>query len=102
MSVRITDHAHHRGRERLGWSHDALDRMAPRALAEGLSRSDTSGELARYLNGLVCRHGKGSNLRVYGRHVYIFQGVVLITVLNLPHRFAAAATKAAEKKGRTS
>jgi len=96
----VTHHAHDRGRDRLGWSHATMERMASRALLEGFARSDASGALRRHLDCLVHKHGKGHNLRVYGQHVYIFEGVTLITVLHLPHRYASAAASIAKRKER--
>ena len=89
--IKICEHAYARAKERLGLKRAALDRMAVKAFTSGLTHSKTAGRLKRYLDHLYLEHGKGNNLRIYGRHIYVFQGRHLITVLHLPKEFFRAA-----------
>ena len=90
----ITNHAEERAKERLGWNRAALNRMADKALNEGIAHSQTRGRLNRYLTKLYLNHRKGNNNRVYGEHVFIFHNEVLITVVLLPREIRRAAIKA--------
>ena len=93
----ITDHARERAKERLGWNHSALDRMAERALNEGVAHTHTRGRLNRYLGKLYMERKKANNTRLYGEHVFIFSNEVLITVFPLPREMRAAAQKASKR-----
>jgi hypothetical protein len=99
MTPRLTVHAHDRGRERLGLSRGALERTAAIALRDGITRRETSGSLRRYLDAIVIEHGKGNNLRLYGHQIYIFEGEVLITILQLQARWHGTIDKLARKRG---
>lgn len=89
--ARVTEHAIHRAKERLGWPPGATLRMAQKALDSGVRHADTAGRLKRYIDGLYLLHGKGNNTRIYGEHVFIFQGATLITILYLPNDLRRAA-----------
>lgn len=91
--MRLTRHALQRGKERLGLRDEAIERLAERALNEGLRTSDTSGRFRRYLDKLFLSHGKAGNLRVYGEKIYLFNGSLLITIFHLPNEYKKAAAK---------
>lgn len=93
----ITDHARERARERLGWNSSALDRMAEKALNEGVAHVHTRGRLNRYLGKLFTEHRTANNTRLYGEHVFIFHNEVLITVFPLPREMRPAAQKASKR-----
>lgn len=90
-AVQLTDHAIARLKERCGVKPKAAAAFAQRAYDEGLTHAGASGKLRRYLDRTYLTHQKGNRLRVYGRHVFIFQGPALITVLHLPHDLERAA-----------
>jgi hypothetical protein len=94
----VTVHAHERGRERLGLSRAAVERTAAIALRDGITRGETSGSLRRYLDAIVIEHGKGFNLRLHGHQVYIFEGQVLITILQLQARWYGTVDKLARQR----
>jgi len=98
MEAQITAHAKERAKERLGWNAAALTRMADKALAVGVSHAATKGRLHRYLSHLYLTHEKGNNTRIFGEHVFVFEGRMLITVLHLPHEFRRAARDAGGRK----
>lgn len=82
----ITPHAAQRIRERLNLAGDAAERTVEQAFTSGLQVRQTRGKLRRYLDRCSMQHGHG-NFRIWGRFVFVFHGVNLITVLNLPHEF---------------
>jgi len=88
---RITAHAQERAKKRVGLNAHALERVATKALNNGVTHGETSGRLNRYLTKLYLTHEKGNNNRIYGEHIFIFQGNILITVLQLPHDLKNAA-----------
>ena len=90
--LQVSRHGERRARERAGVPKKAVERMAQRALTEGIGYSEATGGLKRYLYWLYKKYdGNGNNIRVYGDKVYIFHDAILITVLNVPpeHRKAA-------------
>jgi len=62
----------------------AAVRHCLRVLDVGLRHGDCVGRLNRFLDGLYLEYGSANNIRVFGRHVYLFSGSVLITVIHLP------------------
>lgn len=97
MRAQITQHAVKRGKERLNLNAQSLSRLAQKALNEGIKHSETRGGLNRYIHMLYLEHRKANNIRIYGEHLFLFCGNLLVTVLYLPHEFRRAAQKAARK-----
>ena len=97
----ITVHGSRRATERIGIPKKAVDRNAEAALTKGLCHSEANGPLRKYLAALYNRYGQSAgNIRVYGNFVYIFNGHILITVLNLPTEYRKAAVAQLKKKER--
>ena len=95
----VTRHGKKRSRERVGIPKRAVDKNAKTALEKGLRYEDTAGALRRYLDYLYWRgNGAANNMRIYGNHVYLFHGEVLITVLNVPPEHRKQAVMAQRKK----
>ena len=95
---RITKHGYKRVRERLGIPKNAVQKNAENAMKYGVQRTDVSGPLRRYLDAIYYDYGTANNLRVYHRHVYIFCGEVLVTVLKVPYKYIDAADIAQRRK----
>lgn len=89
----VTDHAILRGKERLGLKRKALQRTADKALTQGFQREGFTGGLRRYLDKLWHGHDKVADLLVFGHHIYVFNGVILITVLEVPREYVKTAKK---------
>ena len=85
-AVLITEHAYERAKERLGWKHDVLDRMAEKALNEGVKHGDTKGTLHRYITKLWFEYKHCNNVRIYGENIYFFCGNKLITLYRLEQK----------------
>jgi hypothetical protein len=100
--MNATIHSEDRYSERVGGNKKSVDRILERVLNEGIQFSETSGSLSRYLTKVFYdgyQHCK--NNRIYGRHIYIFDRDILVTVLNLPHRYNEIADKLLRKKRET-
>jgi hypothetical protein len=82
--VRVTKHGEKRVRERVGVNKKSVDRLAQKALTEGIPMSRTKGRLLKYLTYLYFRNETADNIRVYGDKAYIFVKDKLITVLQIP------------------
>ena len=98
MNMLVTDHAKKRLKERAGLNSRGLARSAEIAFNKGICHSDCTGRLKRYVDYLFLSHKKGNNIRLYGDKVYIFHGISLLTVLNLPNMYHDAVNKLAKKK----
>lgn len=81
----MTDHGEQRIKERVGKKVPLG--IAASALRDGISHSETSGKLRKYMDKLYLTARKANNSRIYNRNVYLFHDDVLITVLNLPSQF---------------
>ena len=96
--MKITNHGEERIRKRTGVPRKAVDRMAKRALIEGVGRCKFSGSLRRYLDGMYHAYDESANnIKVWGEKVWIFNGDVLITVMDLPQRYKKSANGKVKK-----
>lgn len=82
--MKITDHAYDRAKDRFRWKKKTIERMAKRALENGMSHKDTKGSLRKYFSGLWDKNKSANNIRIYGENVYLFSGVTLITLYRIP------------------
>lgn len=98
MEAIATDHAKQRTKERLGLSKNLTDKIAQKALDNGVIHSETAGSFKRFYDGLYLRHRNANNIRVYNRKVYLFNDEVLITIINLPNKYNVLADKLQKKK----
>lgn len=94
----ITRHGDKRTRKRVGVNRSAVERLARKALADGITRYDAKGGLRRYLDALYHYNGQADNIRVYAEKVWIFSGNILITVLDLPQKYKNRANGIAKKE----
>ena len=96
--MRVTRHADGCMRERVGVPRRAVEKLARKALTDGLTRHDFHGPLRRYLDALYHYNRSAVNIRVWSEKVYIFSDRnVLITVLDLPNKYKSRANSAAKK-----
>lgn len=93
----VTKHATRRTRKRLGIPKSAVGANAERALKFGVHRTQTKTSLRRYLDGVYKTYPPVNNIRVYNRHVYIFDNDILITVFPLPNKYHAVADSLEKK-----
>lgn len=96
--VIMTNHGTKRSKERIGLPKRALERNAEKAYENGLTQSDLSGSLKRYMSKLFFNNQTAGNIRVYCGNVYIFSANRLVTVLELPERFKKIASNIAMQK----
>lgn len=85
--INLTSHAKKRLKKRLGLPKSALIKAAQTAFDVGVNHSDTKGSAKRYLTHLFFKNKTATNLRVYGDFVYVFCGLTLVTVHQLPLKY---------------
>lgn len=73
-------------------------RNAQKAFDLGVKHSETNGRLNKYLTAIYFTNKTINNLRIYHRHVYLFAGDVLVTVLNLPNNLWPQAESCEKRK----
>ena len=91
MCVIVTDHAQERTRQRVGLPKKVSKKNAERAFEDGVTHSDVSGSLKRFVDALYFQNHTANNIRIYCGNVYLFAGNVLITVISLPARYRKTA-----------
>ena len=94
----ISDHAYKRIKERCGLPKKAVERSAMIAFRKGLTHKESTGSLKRYFDYLFLSHKKGTNIRLYGNHVYVFSQNSLVTVLPLPNEHKKSLKNAFAKR----
>ena len=77
----LSNHGEKRIRERCGKSSD---KIASNAIDRGIRRELTTGRLFEYLYARYKYSGSEPNIYVYQNKVFIFDGFILVTVLDLP------------------
>lgn len=82
--MKITKHANKRMKERGGLGKDARNRMAEKALTEGISHAETKGKLNKWVTSQFFYNCRANNIRLYGDKAYIFRDEVLITIVQIP------------------
>lgn len=84
--MHVTEHAKKRLKERNGLNNKSIDRIAEKALNEGIRHNQTKGNLNKWVSSLFFRNMAASNIRLYGDKAYLFtKDDRLITVLQIPH-----------------
>lgn len=93
----VTKHAQKRLKERCGVSKKSADRMAKKAYEFGMTHSETTGNLKKWVDGLYFYNQTANQIRLYGDKAYIFRNQKLITVIQIPHNLVQF-VKRREKK----
>ena len=99
--MNMSNHATDRMNERCGLNKKSAERLSKLALENGISHSDTSGSLNRYLTKLFFYNKTANNIRIYGEYVYIFCDDILITVMPLDNKYKKTVRNINTKKGET-
>lgn len=86
-SLKITKHAEKRMKERIGLNKKTIDKVAIKAMKEGLKHRELKGSLLKHVSELYLRYKKANNIRVFNNKVYLFREDVLITVVPLPFKY---------------
>jgi len=96
-TVIVTRHAEKRTK-RMGSSKKKATEIAEEAFAGGIKHEETTGRLRKYLSGLYLQERTANNIRLHHQMVFLFNGNVLITILNLPHNLHASVESIKRKR----
>lgn len=83
--MRVSNHAKERLKERNGFNKKCSMRMAKKAFSDGITHSQTKGNLNKWITSLYFKEERANNIRLYGDKAYIFCGDVLVTVVQIPN-----------------
>ena len=79
--ARVTKHAKSRMHDRIGITKGIAQKHAGKILREGIKHEDTMGDLHKWMDAEFLRYHTANNMRYYAGRLYIFNGELLITVL---------------------
>ena len=94
----LSRHAKDRIKERCGVGQSGQDRLAEKALVNGILHNDTTGRLNKWMTTLYFRNTSANNIRLYGDKAYIFSDTKLITVLQIPNNLLPMVRKISKRK----
>ena len=96
--INVSKHSKQRCKERLGISKKHTNKIAEKALQNGIRYTDVNGSLRRYMGYLYESHNKiANNIIIYNHNVYIFQNTKLITIMHLPNQYLEISDKAQKR-----
>jgi len=107
IKICVSEHACERLRERAGLNKKAVHKMAEKAYWCGVKHGETHGSLFKYISGLTKNSNKGTDIRLYGDIVYIFnisqkdnagKEIILVTVFHLPNNLKKHVLTIQERK----
>lgn len=96
--AKITKHAKKRAKERCGFNHKTINRMADKILEQGIRHCECTGQLKRWVDGLYLENKTANNIRLYGDKAYLFHGISLITIIQIPNKLMDQARKIQKRK----
>ena len=87
--ITISKHAEARLRERTGLGKKSCERIAKKAFEQGISHSQTKGNLNKWITSVYFRSNHAVNVRILGDKAFLFsKDDVLVTVLQVPQNLA--------------
>jgi hypothetical protein len=84
MDIVLTRHAVKRMAERCGYNRRSMYRMASRAYEQGIGMEKAVGFVKGWMEHIYGKNENADNLRLYGDKCFVFDGMELITVLQIP------------------
>ena len=82
--MKTTVHAKKRMRKRCGLSKKSTDRIAAKALKEGVKHNETKGNLHKWVTSVYFKNTAINNIRLYAGYAYLFTDENLVTILSIP------------------
>ena len=96
--AKVTNHAKRRMHSRIGITKGIAQKQAVKVLRNGIKHEETLGDLHKWMDAEFLRYRTANNMRYYAGELYIFDGEVLITVLNANQDFEASLSEYVEEK----
>ena len=88
--AKVTNHAKRRMHDRIGITKGIAQKHAGKILREGIKHEDTTGDLHKWMDAEFLKYHTANNMRYYAGKLYIFNGELLITVLQDTHNLENA------------
>ena len=85
-SIRISEHAYCRMKERNGWNKRTADRMVSRVYDNRQRLEQIKGYLRGWIKSMISADKRGNDFVLYGQAIYVFREKVLVTVLHAPSK----------------
>ncbi len=89
--ITVSNHAFDRAKERCGLSKKAITRTSAKAYDAGISVSQTTGQLFKYVTTQTNKYPeRNTSIKLYGDNVYVFaeneylERTVLVTLFHIP------------------
>ena len=82
--MEISRHARKRIKERVGVGSSNVEKIAKKALEQGISHNQTKGRLNKWITEQYFYNKRANNIKIYGEKAYIFRFEKLITVIPVP------------------
>lgn len=82
--VVITKHAQYRGEKRVNVRGNTFVNMVLKAYTFGLGFENARQDMLEFIKRKYQSEYKANNVKVWGRHVYIFKNNLLLSVIDLP------------------
>lgn len=98
----VTKHAQRRMKQRCGVSKNSTKRMAKKVYDFGMTHSETTGNLKKWVDSLYFFNKKANQIRLYGDKAYIFHNQTLITVVQIPQNLIKFVKRRVKKDGNKS
>lgn len=94
----VTNHAKQRAKERCGINKKSTERIANKALENGIKHYECNGCLKKWVDKQYLSYGKANNIRLYGNNAYLFHNEILITILQIPNNLIKNVKQIKERK----
>lgn len=91
--TKVSQHSEMRLKERCGFNKKSMNRMSDKAYKYGVTHSEVTGSLRKWMDKLYLSYGKSNNTRLYGDKAYLFNDNCLITVIQIPNNLLPVALK---------
>lgn len=96
----VTNHAKQRAKERCGINKKSVERIANKALENGIRHCECNGCLKKWVDKQYLSYMKANNIRLYGDKAYLFRENLLITIIQIPNDLIKNVKQIKERKGK--
>ncbi len=94
----ITTHAKKRIKQRLGISKKLSKSIVKKALEKGIHHDELKGNLKIYIDEIHSQTHEATTVKILNDYIYLFKGIILITVMKLPNEYKSELAKIIKKK----
>lgn len=97
--MNVTRHGRRKMKERCGVGKAISNNVASKAFKKGIKHKDIpNGNLNGWVNKVYLKRKTANNIRLYNHKCFLFCGVNLVTVLNIPNNLIEEYERISERK----